>query len=125
MIKLVASAVWVDGRFVGCYDRECRGTLAFCLTSPQTAASFLLTRAQIESIQTLLSQGASHRRIARALGFSRATVCQVASGVESDRARADGCLTFRCPGCGRLVFVSPCPACLANAYREAHREARP
>ncbi len=92
---------------------------------------------KIKEAERLLAEGKlSHRKIAKAVGISRATVGAIASGRRPDyearrRARASqveplGPLA-RCPGCGGLVHM-PCRLCSlrnAKAYEQdvacAHR----
>jgi hypothetical protein len=86
---------------------------------------------KIKEAERLLAEGKlSYRKIALAVGISRATVSGIASGNRPDyearrRARALeseplGPLA-RCPGCGGLVY-SPCRLCTIRAAKTYERE---
>ena len=86
---------------------------------------------KIKEAERLLAEGKlSHRKIALAVGISRATVGGIASGKRPDyearqRARAMeseplGPLA-RCPGCGGLVY-SPCRLCTIRAAKAYEQE---
>jgi hypothetical protein len=86
---------------------------------------------KIKEAERLLAEGKlSHRKIALAVGISRATVGGIASGRRPDyearqRARAVaneplGPLA-RCPGCGGLVYM-PCRLCTVRKMKVFERE---
>ena len=86
---------------------------------------------KIKEAERLLAEGKlSHRKIAKAVGISRATVGGIASGKRPDyearqRARAVaseplGSLA-RCPGCGGLVYM-PCRLCTVRKAKAFERE---
>lgn len=67
-------------------------------------------------ILKLLAAGSSYRKIAATLGVGRGTVSKVARGLhayQTRRVRRDYVRTEsrRCPTCGALVVLSPCPVC--------------
>lgn len=82
----------------------------------------MLALAKVKEVKRLLAEGKlSQRRIAKAIGVSRATVSGIASGKRPDyeprmRARADveeverlGPIA-RCPSCGGRIYM-PCRLC--------------
>ena len=87
---------------------------------------------KIKEAERLLAEGKlSHRKIARAVGISRATVGGIASGKRPDyearqRARALAANEplgplARCPGCGGLVYM-PCRLCTVRKSKAFEQE---
>jgi hypothetical protein len=85
----------------------------------------LISRARIEDVKRLLSQGLTQREISSRTGISRGTIGAVANGQRPDYEelgdRDDGQKGSpqRCAKCGVLVFA-PCLAC---RDRQSPREA--
>lgn len=86
----------------------------------------MLNRATVLEVRRLLDEGRlSQRKIAKAVGVSRATVGAIANGKRALFGRDDPqapspdgsrCGYSRCPTCGARV-VAPCVACAALRYR--------
>lgn len=83
----------------------------------------------IRHVEILLATGGLTRdQIAKLAGIGRSTVTKVAAGVvtstDSRRLAAAGhgqfrdVVPFRCPGCGAMSRLSPCPRCYVHAIRK-------
>jgi transcriptional regulator with XRE-family HTH domain len=93
----------------------------------------MLPEAKVREAERLLATGElSQRKIARAIGISRATISAIAAGRRPDyEARRQARLAeleplgplMRCPGCGGLGY-SPCRLCRARKVQDQEREAR-
>ena len=92
----------------------------------------MLAPARVKEAERLLAEGRlSQRKIARAIGISRATIGAIAAGRRPDyeareRARASELEPWgplaRCPGCGGMVY-SPCRLCRVRKAKDQEREA--
>jgi transposase len=93
----------------------------------------MIAEAKICEVQRLLTVGGlSHRKIAKMVGISRATVGAIASGKRPDyEARRHARLEdypetlgplARCGGCGGLVYT-PCRLCRVRAIKEKEFQA--
>lgn len=91
----------------------------------------MLEMCKVKEAERLLAEGRlSQRKIARAVGISRATVSAIASGRRPDYqarrlARASeleplGPLA-RCPGCGGMVY-SPCRLCRVREFLDQQQQ---
>ena len=81
----------------------------------------------IKDVKRLFSQGMlSFRAIADKVGISNTSVANIVRGrinakKVSDRGnRYKTCKEYRCPNCGRCVTLTPCPTCVAKAYRREY-----
>jgi transcriptional regulator with XRE-family HTH domain len=92
----------------------------------------MLPLAKVKEAERLLAEGGlSQRRIAKAIGISRASISAIASGRRPDyearqRARVEELEAWgpivRCSGCGGMVY-SPCRLCRVRKVKDQEREA--
>lgn len=87
----------------------------------------MLSEQKFLEIQELLDSGLSRRNIAAIVGVTRKTVGSIANGKHtlqnkpekgtgSDYVKTE---PVRCPKCGALIVLSPCPACFVQARSQA------
>ncbi len=81
----------------------------------------MLSNTKIQHVQSLLANGHSHRETAARSGVSHTTVLRIAKGerqLQPAKVAFQMTPPYRCPSCGGLVTLSPCPACQARKYTQ-------
>ena len=76
----------------------------------------MLTHSKVQEVTALLGQGLSKSKAAKIAGISRQSLYNIEHGIHRPRRR----LPVRCPICGSVTTLSPCPIC---AGRQARRSA--
>jgi len=75
----------------------------------------LLSKQKVHEVLTLLGQGLSRHKVAKATGVSIRSIHRIERGVHKPKRREP----VRCPDCGNLISSFPCLMCIARQERSA------